>query len=244
MKRHFLLLLFLIIAAVSTSLSARTYALIIGVSNYNDEQNNLAQTTKDAKSFKEVMLTQTNDITLLTSKYANKSNIIAKLKKICSTATSSDRIVFYYSGHGMPGGIYCYDGLISYTELVNTLSTSSAKYKICFIDACHAGTAASATAQSGKTIDAAVKGQSDQVFFVGCRGDEYSFEHPWVGAGFFTQALVKGIRGKSDTNSDKKVTVLELFKYIYSDVVSRSQSLQHPQLIASKNLYDVVVATW
>lgn len=243
MKRHLLLVLFLVIAAVCTSLSARTYALVIGVSNYGNEENNLAQTTKDAKAFKEVMLTQTKDVTLLTSKYANKSNIMAKLKNICSTAKSSDRIVFYYSGHGMSGGIYCYDGLISYTELVNALSKSSAKYKICFIDACHAGTAASAT-QGGKTVETAVKGQSDQIFFVGCRSDEYSFENPWVGAGFFTQALIKGMRGKSDTNADKKITVLELFKYIYSDVVSRSQSLQHPQLIASKSLYDVVVFTW
>lgn len=41
-----------------------------------------------------------------------------------------------------------------------------------------------------------VKGAKGQIFFVSCRSDEYSVESPFIGAGFFTQALLKGLRGK------------------------------------------------
>ena len=42
-------------------MQARTFVLVTGVSNYGDEANNLAQTTKDAKNFAKVMSTQTKD---------------------------------------------------------------------------------------------------------------------------------------------------------------------------------------
>lgn len=235
--------LLLAVALCHMALSARTYALVVGVSSYENANNNLSQTTKDAKSFKTVMETQTKDITLLTSKYANKANVVEKLRAICNRAQSSDRIVFYFSGHGIPGGICCFDNVLQYSELVNLLATSAAKDKICYIDACHAGTVAAEKA--GPTdLATTLKGHSDQIYFVGCRSNEYSIEGPMVGAGFFTQGLIKGLRGKCDRNGDKKITVIELFKYIYNDVVTRSQSKQHPQLIASQSMHNTVVAVW
>lgn len=77
-----------------------------------------------------------------------------------------------------------------------------------------------------------------------CRADEYSVESTILGAGFFTQALLKGLQGKSDKDGNKEITVLELFKYVYGDVLKRSKEKQHPQLIAPKEMYDVVVAKW
>ena len=65
MKRIFFSLLILLMAMAG--MQARTFVLVTGVSNYGDEANNLAQTTKDAKNFAKVMSTQTKDITLLTS---------------------------------------------------------------------------------------------------------------------------------------------------------------------------------
>ena len=109
---------------------ARTFVLVTGVSNYGNTDMNLSQTTKDAKAFKRVMETQTKDITLLTSSNAIRANILSKLKAICNRAQSSDRIIFYFSGHGMPGAICTYDKALTYDDLVATLATSAAKEKI------------------------------------------------------------------------------------------------------------------
>jgi uncharacterized caspase-like protein len=236
-----------LILLVVLSVNARTFVLVTGVSNYGDENVNLSQTTKDAKSFKKVMETQTKDITILTSSYANKANILEKLSAICNRAQKGDRIVFFFSGHGTPGGMCTYDKVLQYSELVDLLASSAATEKVCYIDACHAGTASEAQkglSQDNESLQKALKGNKDQIFFVSCRGSEYSIESSWVGAGFFTQALIKGLRGKSDANSDKQITVIELFKYIYNDVTIRSKSQQHPQLIAPKSRYDSVLAIW
>jgi uncharacterized caspase-like protein len=138
MKRNILTILLITIAIMS--MNARTFVLATGVSNYGDDQINLSQTTKDAKRFKEVMETQTHDITLLTSSNVTHDNVLEKLRAICNRAQKEDRVIFFYSGHGMPGAICAYDQAILYDELINVLSNSTASEKICFIDACHAGT--------------------------------------------------------------------------------------------------------
>lgn len=75
----------------------------------------------------------------------------------------------------------------------------------------------------------------------------------WIGAGYLTQALLKGIRGMADTDHNKEVTVMELFKYIYKDVTARVEKRnsnapddrykvrQHPQLVAAKRSYNMVL---
>lgn len=242
MKRNILTLLLFIIATTVMSLNARTFVLATGVSNYGNDEINLTQTTKDAKRFKELMETQTKDITLLTSKNVTRDNVLEKLRAICNRAQKGDRIIFFYSGHGVPNAIYVYDGALLYDELIDVLSGSSASEKICFIDACHAGSVAKKTTDDSWTK--AVKDNDDQIFFVSCRANEYSAEHPFLGAGYFTQALLKGLRGKADTDDNKQITVIELFKYIYGDVLKRSKSEQHPQLVAPRSLFDVVVSKW
>lgn len=223
------------------SIQARTFVLATGVSNYGDENNNLGQTTKDAKRFKEVMSSFTKDITLLTSSNVTKANVLEKLKAICNRAQAGDRIIFFYSGHGMPGAICGYDRPIPYDDIVALLNSSKASTKYVFIDACFAGTMADSNDNSWQK---SVKGMKDQAFFVSSRPEEVSKEGPFIGAGYFTQALLKGLRGKADKNADRKVTVIELFKYIYGDVLKRSDSQQHPQLIAPESMYDKVVVQW
>lgn len=241
MRRIAFSLLLVIISAIA--INARTFVLVTGVSNYGDVNNNLTQSTKDAKRFKDVMETQTKDITILTSSNVTRANVLEKLSAICNRAQKGDQVVFFYSGHGMPGGICGYDTSISYDDIVKILSASEASAKICYIDACHAGSMSSA-AKSYDSWAKEAKSFNDQAFFVSCRSDELSFEHPFLGAGLFTQALIKGLKGKSDKNGDKNITVIELFRYIHGDVMKHSNELQHPQLIAPESMYDVVVSKW
>lgn len=245
MKKIFLFLLLAVLTVVSAD--ARVYALITGVSNYyGPERGNLHQSTKDAKRFKELMELQTKDITILTSQHVTRQNVLEKLRAICNRAQKGDRIVFFYSGHGAPGSLCGVDGHIPYSDIVNLLSKSNASEKICFIDACFAGTMADAkkAADLDKDMVKAITGSKDMALFLSCREEEKSIENPLLGAGFFTQALLKGLRGKSDANHDKEITVKELFDYIYGDVVKRSQERQHPQLIAPKEMFNRVLFNW
>ncbi len=238
MKRILIALVALL--AMTMAADARTFVLIAGVSNYDDPQNNLSQTTKDAKRFKEVMQSQTRDITTLTSRYATAENIKEKLRAIANRAGASDDIVFFFSGHGMPGAMYTYSGPLYYTDLVSILERSQARSKVCYIDVCHAGSVADAATSGGGHP----QNQAGMAFFVSSRPEEVSRENTAIGAGYFTQALVKGLRGSADKDHNRQVTVKELFNYLYKDVVRRSSNEQHPQLIAPRSMYDVVVANW
>lgn len=235
--RKFILLLFA--ALLFASVDARTYVMIVGVSAYQDSDNNLKATTNDAKAFRNIIKNQTKNITILTSKNANRANIMEKLRAICNRAQKGDNILFYYAGHGYAGGIFVYDGEIGYETLNDVLESTPASV-IGFIDACHSG--------SVKGNNSTYSSPSGNIIYLmACRAEEYSVESPWIGHGYFTQSLLKGIRGVSDSNKDKKVTVNELFRYIYKDVLSTTAKLkvqQHPQLIGSKKLLNTVVATW
>ncbi len=238
MKR-LITLIFAIMMLSAMTAQARTFALVVGVSRYQVEDANLSQTTKDARSMKALIEKQiTKDVTILTSKYATKDNIKEKLQAICNRAQKGDNILFYYSGHGADGGLYVYDNkMLTYTELADLLDSSEATFKACFIDACHAGSSATAT-DSGPTS------KNDCVYMVGCRPEESSIESGLLGAGFFTRGLLLGLRGKADADNDKKVSVIELFKYVYNDVVRRSNGQQHPQLIAPERLHKATLCNW
>lgn len=217
---------------------ARTFVLVTGVSSYQNSEANLQQTTKDAKAFAKVIRTQTNDVTLLTSSYASHDNILEKLRALVNRAQKGDRIIFYFSGHGTPGAICAYDRVVFYSELVSLLKRSAASEKILFVDACHAG--------SVNDGEGAYKLSADDgiICFMSSRASEYSKESALVGAGFFTQGLIKGIRGKADDDGNRQITIYELFKYTYTDVVKRSKEQQHPQLIAPKSSYSSIIARW
>ena len=226
------------------NINARTFVLSIGVSNYQNSENNLSQTTKDAKQFKEIMNKHTKDMIILTSKYANKKNILEKLQLLSDRAKKGDRIILFFSGHGYPGGVVAHDKTITYQEINNILSKSDATAKICFVDACHAGSV-SEVRDNTQSYKAPTTGNI--IYMMSSRSDEYSIEHPWVGHGFFTQALLKGLRGKADANKDKKITVKELFNYIYNDVQHTTANMnasQHPQLIGVKELSEAVIVDW
>ncbi len=238
MKR-FILSLVAILSLSILSLQARTYVLAVGVSKQGMEVNDLAQTTKDAKAFKKLMESHSKDITLLTSKYATRSKILSTLKKIAAAATKDDRVYFYFSGHGGEGVICAYDQTVTYEDIVKSVADTKSPMVVCFIDACHSG---SAVTEIGNA--AAMSGKKNIAFFTGCRPSEYSYENPFVGAGFFTQSLIKGMRGKCDADGDKRITVKELFKYCYNDVVTRSQGQQHPQLIAPEKIQNAALIKW
>ena len=57
MKKLILLLIFIL--SLSDTEAQKTYVLVTAVSNYQDSQNDVTQTTKNAKSFAAKMKTQT-----------------------------------------------------------------------------------------------------------------------------------------------------------------------------------------
>ena len=232
-------ILVLLISISSLTVAQTTYALVAGVSAYQNSENNLGNTTKDAKELKKVLDQLGVKSALLTSKYANYANIADKLEKIVKTAKADDKIMFFFSGHGAPGNFCTYDQFFPYTKLVSILSQAKSREIYCFVDACHSGSVHETTTGNYDWAK-----NRNIIFCMGCKPDEFSYESGWIGNGFFSKALLKGIRGKAAR--DGKITLRQLFDYIYKDVTAHTrqyQQPQHPMLIGPSTMHQNVLFT-
>lgn len=244
MKTKVLILLFTLI---SFGVQAqKTYVLLTGVSNYGTKDNNLHNSTKDVKSLKTIFESQKAIVGVLTGKNVTRDNLEKKLNAIVQLAKPEDKIIFFFSGHGMIGGFVAYGpDIISYSYLTDIFSKAKTRNVFCFIDACMSGSSA-ASAVEGETEDRYIFNKNI-TFVSSSRILEQSIENDWVGHGFFTQALLKALRGKADVNQDRNITLMELFNYIYNDVTARTnkgEKTQHPQLIGPSSLYETIITSW
>lgn len=238
MKLRVISLLTLLLAVFS--LQARVYVLAVGVSYQNGQNANLPQSSRVAQQFADAMKVQTPDVTLLTSRYCTVENVRAKLAEIVKKAGKEDRIVFFHAGHGYDGGYALVDGTMSYDELAKTLAKSPANLKLVFLGGCH----------SGSAKKAGITKYGDQAWMTATRPEEVGLEYNAVPYAF-GESVAKGIRGKADFNGDYDVTVEELFKYVYNDILNKNKRLNptekgnrvvhHPTLIAPEPLRSRVV---
>lgn len=235
----------LLLIAISMQ-AQKTYVLLAGVSNYGVDSINLYNTTKDVKALDKVFLNQNFTVARITSKNANSDNIRKKLNAIVRLAKPQDRIIFFFSGHGTPGGFVPYDRtLFNYQELVDILKKAKSKYVYCFIDACMSGSVKSISNNNFGIGN----GRPRVCFMTASDATELSMEDSFVGHGYFTKALLKSLRGMSDKNRDKQVTLEEVFHYVYNDVTYRTKNakqVQHPQLIGtySEEMKKTVLTQW
>lgn len=206
---------------------AETYVVSVGIGNYADPKvQNLRKTEADAKAIAKFFKKGTKHVITITGRYATKSRILKSMRSQFSRAKASDKIVFFFSGHGYPGGFCPYDMTkledgITYADVVGIMQQSKAKSKFVFADACNSG----AIRQNGSGSDPK---SGNVLLFLSSRGNEYSAESPFLANGYFTKHLLRGLGGGADTNKDMRITARELFNYVSDGVKSQTNDRQHP----------------
>lgn len=212
---------------VAFAIHAETYVVCVGIANYADPKvQNLTKTEADAKAMAEFYKKGTTNVITITGKYATKAQILKSLKSQFARAKANDKIVFFFSGHGYPGGFCPYDMTkieegLKYSDIISIMQKSKAKSKFIFADACHSG----AIRQDGS--DSEPK-SGNVLLFLSSRGNEYSAESPFLANGYFTKHLLRGLGGGADSNRDKRITAKELFNYVSDGVKSQTNNQQHP----------------
>lgn len=202
-----------------------TYIVCVGVADYPGVKNDLRLSATDAQTMSE-LYTKNGDATvrLFQNGQATVANVTAAFSQLCRQATADDAVIFYFSGHGLPGTFVCYDALLRYDDVVNALGSSAAKVKIIFADACFAGKARS----SDWHATAEDYAQTSVLFFLSSRTNETSIENRRMKNSLFTAYLERGLRGGADTNLDRTITARELFDFVSEGVKQRSREKQHP----------------
>ena len=249
---------------VATTTSYKnTYAVIIAVADYQyfpaQTGGDLRYTDDDARKFYQFLCAKSGgnippqNIQLLINKRATKAAILNAITKVFARAKADDRIIFYFSGHGLPGYLIPNDGLsddiktfLSFKELKRRLRFSPAKTKLCFIDACNANSIKLGTHQNSKTeaaqkVSAKKDKNSNVVIMVSSQSYQYSQENMQLKQGVFSYYLINGLKGKADKNKDRTISIAELHQYVYKNVKSYTMDSQTPHTYGNFDIHMPVV---
>ena len=187
-------------------------------------------------------------VTLLLDAQATERNIKSALgTQLPRRAGRDATVVIYFAGHGAPvidprarsaDGLEKYiiphdaiaDDLrssgISMDSVQQYFSWLDASQVVCFLDSCYSGTAGGrsfdhpAYQTRAMLSDEFLESLASEGRFVvtACATNEVSLESPQRGHGIFTHYLVEGLRGAADTDQNGKVTIDELYEYVYRNV--------------------------
>src|SRR5262245_9034101 len=195
------------------------------------------------------------NVTLLVDAQATERNIRSALgTNLPRRAGKNSTVIIFYAGHGAPvvdphtkstDGLEKY--LVPHDAIADDLRASAismdaiqqyfawldASQVVCFLDSCYSGTA------GGRSFDHPAYqtramlsdeflenlGTEGRFVVTACATNEVSLESPALGHGIFTHHLVKGLSGAADTHGKGRVTIDELYEYVYQNVEKEARAL-------------------
>ena len=226
-----------------------TYAVIVAVEDYKvmtSLDGDLNYTVDDAIKMTKFLMSKEGgsvpkeNIYLLTNKKAKKANIIYYTKQLFAKAREGDKVIFYFSGHGVKGAFVPYDvtksgrNMLYFSEVKNLFKVAKCKTKLLYADACFSGGLKNSSSKKLKKIlfkNSKLKAIANQQIAVmlSSSKNETSIELPSFKQGLFTYAIIKGLKGIADKNKDNSITIEELFKYVYYYTVTTAKKRNHNQ---------------
>ncbi len=226
-----------VLLTVCLCVSARTYLVSVGIADYSNfpqKINNLRLPPQDARTIVDLYSRNTSvDYSILLNEKATKDRIVRTIKKVFNQASENDIIVFFFSGHGYPGGLCACDGNLGYDDVRRAMAESKSKNKMMFVDACRSG--GMRVDESGAQGAITAAKNANVMLFLSSRNNENSIERRDMTNGFFTTYLQKGLRGNADLNRDRVITAKELFDFVHINVSRISGGEQHPVMWGNFN---------
>ncbi|MEL7605777.1 MAG: caspase family protein [Sedimentibacter saalensis] len=223
------------------------YAVIVGINNYSGSCiSNLNFCANDAEAFYDALIQYSKydaeNIQLFSDGKHPKANpitytdILSAIKGMCNKATDQDSILFYFAGHGTRDENDSYlltkefrsnvisDSSISMKKVNDYFTSSLAKFKLRFFDACHSGRfGVRGLSNPGVATDLAVEAEG-WATLASCKEEQYAHELSDIGHGVFSYFLVKGLSGEASIN-DINVSLDNLKVYVMDQTINFTRKL-------------------
>jgi hypothetical protein len=253
-------------AAEEVALKPKLYALVVGVSDYQNPELRLGLAAKDAQDFARALEAQSGGLyakietKVLVDKAASRDGVLDGLEWLEKQVTSRDIGVIFLAGHGMLDEKQMFWFLpadadantvrrrgVSQDELRRTLRALAGK-ALFFVDACHAAGAAEGTLTRGQVdINSVLSdfraAENGVITFASSQGRELSQENSAWGNGAFTKALIEGFgQGRADLLHKGTITLSELDAYVVERVKDLTGGRQHPVMARPATVSDFAFA--
>jgi tetratricopeptide (TPR) repeat protein len=245
-------------SASAAPLGGKTYALLVGVSQYQKLPKELwlQYAHADAEVFAKHLSSgrgggiPAEDMVVLTNEKATTAALRNAFQTfIKGRAGKKDTVLILIAGHGtveVPGSrdayIITHDTdpqdlastalpMADVQELIDDQLSKVGRVAV-FVDVCRAGVIGTIRST---TVNAVVERLADaegEIFgLMASRPKELSYEGPQFGGGHgaFSYALLKALNGEADKNKDQIVNVNEIIDYVRDTVASLTNDKQHPR---------------
>ncbi len=239
MRRHFFTTLLTFVLAYCMSYAQKTYVVSVGLGEYKYPQvaPPLPCSVGDARAVSHFFHDYNGSkVFMLLNENATRSHILKVLRKEFSKSTANDEIIFVFSGHGLQGGLTCYEtkdenSIITYNEIQEIMKSAKARRKIILAMACYSGGLnLQKKKQNNGNTQRRKTNKTSVMLYTSSRATEVSWERSDMRNSFFISRILEGFRGYADKNGDRKITARELFNYVNPRVIQDTGGKQHPQM--------------
>jgi uncharacterized caspase-like protein len=243
----------------------KLYALLVGVSDYDEPKLKLSYAAKDAADVETALKRQKGkffadvETVVLADRKATENRIQIELSRLHKKVGADDYAVVFMAGHGVtdPQGAFHFlpaDASLAEDELAatsidglvirNTLRTMQGKVLL-FMDACNAGGAIDGNqALADMTGFANEFAQSNGVvMYASSTGRQFSYENAQWGNGAFTKALIATLDDPAAFGKDSRLSIFELAEELGSRVDQLTGGLQTPVMTKSAAIPNFYLAS-
>lgn len=243
------------------------WALVVGISKFQDSKINLKYPAKDARDFYNYLVSEgrfaKNHVVLLTDEKATRANILSVIGDswLPRVANPDDLVVIYISSHGSPADLDV--GGINYLVAHDTSSLSlyatgiplqdlmriikgrvHCDRVVIVLDACHSG-AASAESKGvarGGNIDASqMVAGTGQLVIASSKPDQVSWEGKNYENGVFTKHLIDSLKLKG-TQTTLGIAFEDMKDKVQQEVLMDRGELQTPEMKSQWKGDDLVLS--
>lgn len=230
-------------------------ALCIGVSDYGSPEDDLPGVANDVAAVAALLSGDGGAFgggtRIILDSAATRERVLAELEAVF-VADPADTVFVYLAGHGTAEGDRYYfvprdvgggtaeDWAVPLMRVRELFEACPARRALLFLDCCHSGGVIarrhSVTAGSRELQDRPrealkrairIEGGEGKMIYAACTERQLSYESVALRYGFFTHAMVEGIRGKA-ANVRGEVTANGLFDHIAQEVERAGGDRQQP----------------
>lgn len=162
--------------------------------------------------------------------------VLEAIKEIAGKVALETRptaLLFYYAGHGDARSLHLGDSTLDMDRLRAALSGVAADVHISIIDACRTSSLSRGLEESEMSVQERSDPLTGTVEMFAASSGQASQESDALLGAVFTHELVAGLRGGADADQDQRVTLGELYSWVYRRTLLRSSlgsSVQQPSL--------------
>ena len=206
--------------------AGRVHAVIVGISDYPGEQNDLRYTADDARNMEAALRREgvlTGDSVVLTDAQATVANVHAAFQRVAASAGPDDMFLFFYSGHGDQGdegtapteadrrmeSIVLYDNEVSSATMSQWFQGVHARLELIALDSCFSGGFRTVISRPG--LMGLFSSEEDLTSGVAVK---------FQAGGYLSHFLITAMQGEADDDGDHSITAGELSDYLWRKFAS------------------------